>query len=101
MGTWRDVDGKSPIDAAGELVDGTPLNGPADVRAAVLARKETFVTTAVEKLLTYAIGRAIEPHDMPTIRAIVRRAAQNEYRVSSIFMGIVESAPFTMKMKED
>ena len=100
VGTWRDVDGKIPIDASGELVDGTPLRGPADIRNAVLSRSQVFVTTATEKLLTYALGRAIEPYDMPTVRSIVRGAAQSDYKFSSLILGIIESAPFKMKMKQ-
>ena len=100
VGTWRDTDGKMPIDASGELVDGSPLHGPADVRNAVLSRSQAFVTTATEKLLTYAVGRSVQPYDMPAVRSIVRRAAQNDYKFSSLVLGVIESAPFKMKMKQ-
>jgi hypothetical protein len=100
VGMWRDVDGKFAVDPSGQLVDGTPLHGPRDVQEAVLNRKEMFVTTATEKLLMYALGRTLHPDDMPVIRSIVRRAAQNDYKFSSLVLGIVDSAPFKMKMKE-
>jgi len=100
VGTWRETDGKLAIDATGELVDGTPLHGITDVRKAVLERSEVFVTTATEKLMTYALGRTVQPYHMPTVRAIVRRAAQNDYKFSSIILGVIESAPFKMKMKQ-
>jgi hypothetical protein len=97
VGTWRDRDGPAAVDASGQLVDGTPLHGPADLRQALLTRSNAFVTTATEKLLTYALGRPIEYYDMPTVRSIVRRAAQNDYRFSSLVLGVLESAPFQMK----
>ena len=100
VGTWRDVDGKFAVDPSGQLVDGTPLHGPQDVQRAVLNRKEMFVTTATEKLLMYALGRGLHPDDMPVIRSIVRRGAQNDYKFSSLVLGIVDSAPFKLKMKE-
>ena len=100
VGTWRERDGKLDIDATGELVDGTPLHGITDVRNAVLSRSEVFVTTATEKLMTYALGRTIEPYDMATVRAIVRRAARNDYKFSSIILGVIESPAFKMKMKQ-
>nr|ADC35937.1 protein of unknown function DUF1592 [uncultured bacterium 70] len=99
VGTWRDVDGKSPVDASGQLVDGTKLNGPADLRQALLSRSEAFVTNATEKLLTYALGRPVQYFDMPTVRAVVHRAAQSDYRFSSLVLGVVSSDAFQMKMK--
>jgi cytochrome c551/c552 len=100
IGAWRDLDGRTPVDPTGQLVDGTKLNGPGDLRAALLARSDAFVTTATGKLLTYALGRPIHPDDMPTVRAIVRRSARNDRRFSSLVLGVVESAPFQMKMKK-
>jgi hypothetical protein len=100
VGTWRDRDGRTPIDATGQLVDGTALHGPADLRLALLTRSEAFVTAATERLLTYALGRPTEYYDMPTVRAIVRRAAANDYRFSSLVLGIAESMPFRMKRKK-
>jgi len=99
IGGWRDLDGKTPIDASGQLVDGTSLNGVADLRKALLSRREAFVTSATEKLLTYALGRTVQYYDMPAVRSIVRNAAQNDDRFSSLVSGVVQSAPFLAKMK--
>jgi Protein of unknown function (DUF1592)/Protein of unknown function (DUF1588)/Protein of unknown function (DUF1587)/Protein of unknown function (DUF1585)/Protein of unknown function (DUF1595)/Planctomycete cytochrome C len=101
VGTWREVDGASPIDTSGQLPDGTALRGPADLRRALLSRSDAFVTTATEKLLTYALGRPVHSNDMPTVRSIVRRAAMNNNRFSSLMLGVVESAPFQMRRKGD
>ncbi len=99
-GKWRDVDGKSPVDGSGELVDGTKLNGPASLREALVGRSDAFVTTATQKLLTYALGRAVRYDDMPVVRSIIHGAAPNDYRFSSLVTGIVKSAPFQMKVKK-
>jgi hypothetical protein len=98
VGAWRDVDrfARAAIDASGELPDGTALTGPDDVRAALLARPEQFVQTFTEKLMTFALGRTVEHEDMPAVRAIVRRAAEEDYRFSSIVLGIVDSDAFRM-----
>ena len=100
VGRWRDTgpDGE-PLDVAGTLADGTQVNGPAALRQAILSRPDAFVTVITEKMLTYALGRGLEPADMPVVRKIVKKAAQSDYRLSSIVMGIVESAPFQMRTK--
>ena len=100
VGTWRERDGRTPIDASGQLVDGTPLHGAADLRQALLSRSDAFVTAATEKLLMYALGRPVHYYDMPAVRAIVRRAAQHDYRFSLLVLGVVESAPFQKKIKK-
>ena len=99
IGAWRakDRDAGTPIDASGTLVDGTPVGSAADLRKALMRRPEQFVQTLTEKLMTYALGRSVEYYDMPAIRAIVRDAAKENYRFSSIVMGIVKSAPFQMR----
>jgi hypothetical protein len=97
-GKWRTQDEGSPIDSSGELVDGTKLNGPASLRQALLSRSDAFVTVAVEKLLTYAIGRPVTATDMPAVRAIVRGAGSNEYRFSSLVLGVVKSEPFQKRI---
>jgi hypothetical protein len=99
IGAWRERDAGVPIDSSGQLVDGTPLHGPADLREALLSRSDAFVTAATERLFTYALGRPVQYYDMPTVRAIVRRAAQDDYRMSSLVLGVVESAPFRMRVK--
>jgi mono/diheme cytochrome c family protein len=100
IGGWRERDGGIPVDSSGQLVDGTKLSGPADLREALLSRSDAFVTTAAQKLFTYALGRPVHAEDMPAVRAIVRRSARNGYRFSSLVLGVVESAPFQMKMKK-
>jgi Protein of unknown function (DUF1592)/Protein of unknown function (DUF1588)/Protein of unknown function (DUF1585)/Protein of unknown function (DUF1595)/Protein of unknown function (DUF1587) len=102
IGEWRSKDlyAGTPIDASGKLVDGTPVNGPADLRNALMTHPEQFVRTLTEKLMTYALGRSVEYYDMPTVRAIVRDAARDNYRFSSIVMGIVRSPAFQMRKSE-
>jgi hypothetical protein len=100
IGKWRAVDGKVPVDASGELVDGTKLNGPVSLRQALVSRSDAFVTTATEKLMTYALGRATRYYDMPAVRSIVHDAAPSEYRFSSLVVGIAKSAPFQMRIKK-
>jgi hypothetical protein len=98
VGQWRDKDADgAPIDAAGVLADGTKVDGPVALREAILKRPEAFATTVTQRLLTYALGRGLEPSDMPVVRRIVREAAPNRYQLTSIIMGIVNSVPFQMR----
>jgi hypothetical protein len=99
VGKWREKDGPTTIDASGVLVDGTPVRGAADLRNALLDRSDAFVTSATERLLTYALGRVVDHNDMPAVRSIVRGAAPNEYRFSALVLGITRSAPFQTKIK--
>ncbi len=96
-GTWRLTERESgkPIDASGVLPDGSQIEGPEALRQALLERPEQFAQTFVEQLLAYALGRSTEWYDMPTVRKVVRSSAADEYRFSSIVMGIVASEPFT------
>ena len=94
IGAWRERDGDNPIDASGTLVDGTKVVGLADLSTALLSRSSLFVTNVTEKLMTYALGRAVDYRDMPAVRAIVKRAEHENYRTSALILGIVESAPF-------
>ena len=97
VGRWREVDdGFRPIDASGSLPDGTAFDGAAGFRDALAARPERFVTNVAEKLLTYALGRGLEPYDMPAVRRIVRGAAP-DYRLADVVLGITESVPFRMR----
>jgi hypothetical protein len=98
-GKWRTLDGKTPIDASGVMVDGSRLNGPATLRQALVGHSDVFAGVFAERLLTYAAGRGLRPEDMPTVRAITRAAAQNTYRFSSFVLEVVRSAPFQMKTK--
>jgi len=97
IGAWRTADGATPIDASGQLSDGTRVDGPVSLRNALLDRRQVFVSTMTEKLLTYALGRRVEFYDMPTVRDIVRQSAKNDYRWSSIVMGVITSRPFQMR----
>jgi mono/diheme cytochrome c family protein len=99
VGTWRDLDGKTPIDSSGQLVDGSKLQGVADLRNAMLSRQEMFVSTATQKLLTYGLGRTVQYYDLPAVRAIVRQAARNDYKFSSLVLGVVQSDLFQKKIK--
>jgi hypothetical protein len=85
------------IDASGELPDGTKINGPSELRKALVANPDQFVQTLTEKLMTYALGRTVEWRDMPTVRKIVHDSAGDGYRFSSIVMGIVDSDQFQMR----
>jgi hypothetical protein len=98
-GAWRDRDryAGTVIDATGELPDGTLIDGPDDLRDALVARSEQFVQTFTESLLMYATGRPTEYHDMPTVRGIVREAAAESYRFSSVVWGVVSSEQFRMR----
>jgi len=100
IGKLRDTDDGVPVNAAGKLVDGTPLDGPSSLRKALLDRREAFVATAAEKLLTYALGRRVEYYDMPAVRAVARDAAKDGDKFSSLVTGIVTSTPFQMKRYE-
>jgi hypothetical protein len=93
-GAWRIKDRGVLVKTEGELYDGTKINGAADLRAAILSRSDVVLTHFTEMLMAYAIGRRVEYFDMPTIRRIVREAARNDYRVSSVILGVAESAAF-------
>jgi hypothetical protein len=99
IGQWRDVDlvAEEPIDATTELSSGEVVNGPIELRQAVLRRPDQFVQALTAKLMMYALGREIEYFDMPQIRAIVRAAEDDDYRFASIVVGIVSSEAFRMQ----
>jgi mono/diheme cytochrome c family protein len=100
--TWRTKhggDGGTPIDVSAELWDGTKVNGVVELRQALLHYSPAFVRNITEKMMTYALGRGVEPYDMPVVRGIVRDADKNNNKFSSIVLGIVKSAPFQMRVK--
>ncbi|WP_428096509.1 DUF1592 domain-containing protein [Candidatus Rariloculus sp.] len=100
VGQWRETTREGlPIDSAGILADGTPVDGPVALREAMLARPEVFAGTVTEKLLTYALGRGLEPADMPQVRRILHNAAESDYHMMLIVLGIVDSLPFQMRTK--
>jgi len=94
---WRATDAGIPIDASGVLPDGTQLNGPSGLRKVLLSRPEDFVTAVTERMLTYALGRGLEYYDAPAIRKIVREAAREDYRWSSLILATAKSMPFQMR----
>jgi Protein of unknown function (DUF1588)/Protein of unknown function (DUF1585) len=100
-GAWRTRDRGVPIDASGELYDGTTLDGPKGLRDALLRHKEAFIITFTERLLTYALGRRVEYTDMPVVRKIAHDAAKNDYRMSSFITGVIDSMPFRMTTVEE
>jgi hypothetical protein len=97
IGQWRTTDAGTTINASGVLLDGTQVEGPAALQHAFVAQKKQFVKAVTGKLLTYAIGRGLEYYDTPAIRGVVRDAAADNYRWSSLVLGIVKSAPFQMR----
>ncbi len=98
VGSWRASEAGQPIDASGVLLDGSSVNGVEGLRDALRGRADVFVAAMTEKLLAYALGRQLEPTDQPAVRAIVRRAAAEEYRLSALVLGVVESPPFRQRM---
>jgi mono/diheme cytochrome c family protein len=100
IGRWRTADDGAKIDPSGTLFTGARIDGAAALRNMLTARPETFVGVMTEKLLTYALGRGVEYYDMPTVRKIVRDAGSQDYRFSSLIMGIVKSTPFETKIKK-
>ena len=96
-GRWRIKENGMDLDTSGEMCDGTPVKGPADLRAALLKRPIPLLRTFTENLMAYGLGRRVEYFDQPTIRTIVRQAAKNDYRISSFILGIVNSPAFQMK----
>jgi hypothetical protein len=98
-GAWRIKDAAVLIDSSTQMADGTLIDGPVGLRTAILRRPDAFVQTMTEKLMIYALGRSLEAFDMPTIRAIVRDAGRNNYRFSSLIMGVLNSTPFQRRMK--
>ena len=99
VGRWRTKDAAGPIDATGDLIDGTHVGGVVQLRQALLKRPEVFVGTMTEKLLTYAIERGVEAPDMPTVRGIVRDATKQDFRFSALVLGVVKSPAFQMRLK--
>jgi mono/diheme cytochrome c family protein len=99
IGRWRDADQEAhaPIDASTVLPNGRAVDGPAQLREALFAGRDLFVRAFTEKLMMYALGRELKSYDMPQVRAVVRRAAAEDYRLSAIVSGIVSSDAFRMQ----
>jgi hypothetical protein len=101
IGRARPTDGDTVIDAGSVMYDGTPINGPADLRNFLLGYEEQFVRNVTEKLLTYALGRGVEYYDMPVVRSIAAGAKADDYRFASLIVGVVQSEPFRSSRKID
>jgi hypothetical protein len=97
VGHWRTADEGRSIDPSGTLFNGAAIDGIVGLRQALVRQPEIFIGVMTEKMMTYALGRGIEYYDMPAVRKVVRDASANDYRFSSIVLGIVRSTPFQMK----
>jgi hypothetical protein len=100
VGAWRDHESganSALIDSSGTLLDGTAVKGSVELRKALLKKPEIFVGTVTEKLMIYALGRGLSAHDMPEVRTIVRDAASQDYRLSQLILGVVQSKAFQMR----
>jgi hypothetical protein len=93
-GRWRTQDSGLPVDPAGQLGDGTPLDGPDTLRAWLVSHPDVFTTNLAEKLMIYALGRGVDHRDMPTVRSVVRAAAADDYRFAALVTAVVQSEPF-------
>ncbi len=100
VGRWRTIDAATAIDAAGGLPDGSQFEGASGLEKAILARPEIFAGTFTEKLLTYALGRGVEPSDAPAVRQILREAQAKDYRFSSFIVQVASSTPFQMRRSQ-
>jgi hypothetical protein len=99
IGRWRTLEAGHAIDARGALMDGSAVDGAAELREGLLADPDVFATTVTQKLLTYALGRGLQYYDLPLVRRLVSESRPTGYRFSDIVIGIVESAPFRMRTK--
>jgi hypothetical protein len=97
VGRWRAVEEGRPVDASGGLPDGSQFTGVTGLEAGLLKRPGVFVSTLTEKLLTFALGRGVEPSDGPAVRQVVRAARARDFRFSAIIETIVKSDPFQMR----
>ncbi|HVR69975.1 MAG TPA: DUF1592 domain-containing protein [Vicinamibacteria bacterium] len=97
IGAWRTSDGEFPIDASGKLPDGRTFGDPREMKTILRGDRDAFAVAITEKMLTYALGRGLERYDKPTVKAIARRLAEREYRLSALVDEIVKSRPFQMR----
>jgi hypothetical protein len=100
VGHWRTHEGKFPVDASGTLPDGRSFNGSRELKAILMTDRDEFARCLTEKMLTYALGRGLEPYDRPAVAEICRRLSDSDYRFSSLVLGIVNSLPFQMRRGE-
>ena len=99
IGGWRDTEAGQTVNAQGSFIDGSMLDGAVGLRNFLLERRELFVAAFVERLLTYALGRTLEPFDMPVVREVVRAAEEDDYRFSALVQAIVASEPMQFRKK--
>jgi hypothetical protein len=98
IGNWRTREANADIDPSGTLPDGTPFKGADGLKKILIEkRRDQFVATVTERMLTYALGRGVEYYDLPAIRNIMREAARADYRASAVVQAIVSSSPFQMR----
>jgi cytochrome c551/c552 len=101
VGVWRTNDSGFKIDPSGKMFDGSTLDGPVSLRAAILKHSDSYVTTFAENMMAYGLGRVIDYRDEPFARVVVEEASKNDYRFTSFILGIVKSVPFQMRRVED
>ena len=101
IGRWRETIGGTPVDASGTLISGAKFTGPLELKACLLAQKETFVHNLTEKMLAYALGRGLEAYDVPTTDHITAALKKNDYRMNTLFLEIVQSFPFRYRKNHD
>jgi hypothetical protein len=99
VGQWRTMEVGAPIDSVGVITDGTRIDGIKGLRELSVRKGEVFTEVVIENLLTYAIGRGLDHNDMPLVRSLTHQAAKDDYKFSSLIMGVVQSPAFTMNMK--
>jgi hypothetical protein len=97
IGQWRETEAGTAVDASGTFPNGASFADPTGLRHGLLQYREEFLTTVLRKLMTYALGRGVEPYDMPAIRKIIRDTAATQHRWSAVILGIVTSMPFQMR----
>jgi hypothetical protein len=100
VGKWRSMDETTPINASGTMAGGLKFDGPAEFRTALLQQRDLFLTNVMSKLLTYALGRGVEPNDMPVVRQLKAEAPAADYRWSALVVAITKSMPFTMRRSQ-
>jgi hypothetical protein len=99
IGRWRTLDNGLPIDTASTMVDGTSIDSPASLRAALLARPDALMASISERLLMYALGRELEPYDGPAVRRIMQRATSEGFTMAALVEAVVMSEPFQQRIK--
>lgn len=100
VGRYRTAEDAIPIDPSGNLPDGSRFDGVSGLQKALLSRPEVFLSTFTGKLLTYALGRGVEPHDAPAVRKMISEARSRDFRFSSFILGIAGSTPFQMRRSQ-